>query len=141
MKMSTMSTLYHRDSEFDLQLLSGAMRRGRLERDLQRLADVLSIAGPAHASPGSVVMSRQKHPTAGAALLSFLAWASPASTAVPTPERPPTRCAPDSPERRGEEGCTILASRPLVGSRATPLYWHIDRYDSLDAARKAAPPG
>lgn len=55
-------------------------------------------------------------------------------------ERPSVKCTPDSPERRGEEGCTILASRPLVAPTTTPTYWHIDRFDSLDAATKAAGP-
>ena len=55
-------------------------------------------------------------------------------------ERPPVTCREDSPERRGEEGCTILASRPLVASRTKPTYWHIDRFDSLSAATKAAGP-
>jgi quercetin dioxygenase-like cupin family protein len=55
-------------------------------------------------------------------------------------QRPPVKCAEDSPERRGEEGCTILASRPLVGSLTKPVYWHIDRFDSLEAAKKAAGP-
>lgn len=55
-------------------------------------------------------------------------------------DRSPVKCAADSPERKGEEGCSILASRPLVGSTAKPLYWHIDRFDSLDAAKKAAGP-
>jgi quercetin dioxygenase-like cupin family protein len=55
-------------------------------------------------------------------------------------ERAPVKCTEDSPERRGQEGCTILTSRPLVGSVARPLYWHLDRFDSLDAAKKAAGP-
>lgn len=55
-------------------------------------------------------------------------------------DRPPVKCAANSPERNGEEGCSILASRPLAGSTARPLYWHIDRFDSLDAARNAAGP-
>ena len=53
-------------------------------------------------------------------------------------ERPPVKCTQDSPERRGEEGCTILASRPFVGSVTEPVYWHIDRFDSLEAGKKAA---
>jgi quercetin dioxygenase-like cupin family protein len=53
-------------------------------------------------------------------------------------ERPPVKCTEDSPERRGEEGCTILANRPLVRSRTKPVYWHIDRFDSLEAAKNAA---
>ena len=59
---------------------------------------------------------------------------------APAGQRPPVKCAEDSPERRGEEGCTILASRPLVGPPAEPVYWHLDRFDSLEAARKAAGP-
>ncbi|HEV8336285.1 MAG TPA: cupin domain-containing protein [Candidatus Polarisedimenticolia bacterium] len=50
------------------------------------------------------------------------------------------KCIEDSPERRGEEGCTILASRPLLGSLIKPVYWHIDRFDSLKAANQAAGP-
>jgi quercetin dioxygenase-like cupin family protein len=55
-------------------------------------------------------------------------------------ERPPVRCVQDSPERHGEEGCSVLASRPLVSSPTEPIYWHIDRFDSLEAARKGAGP-
>ena len=55
-------------------------------------------------------------------------------------ERSPVRCTEDSPERRGEEGCTILASRTLVGSLPKPVYWHLDRFDSLETAKKAAGP-
>ena len=53
---------------------------------------------------------------------------------------PGVKCTEDSPERRGEEGCTVLANRPLVGSLEKPVYWHIDRFDSLEAAKKAAGP-
>lgn len=53
-------------------------------------------------------------------------------------ERPPVKCTEDSPERRGAEGCTILANRPLLRSPTKPVYWHIDRFSSLEAARKAA---
>lgn len=61
-------------------------------------------------------------------------------TAAAAQERHGVKCAEDSPERRGGEGCTILASRPLMGSLTTALYWHIDRFDSLEEARKAAGP-
>ena len=54
--------------------------------------------------------------------------------------RPPVTCAEDSPERRGDEGCTILATRLLMGSLAKPVYWHLDRFDSLEVAKKAAGP-
>ena len=55
-------------------------------------------------------------------------------------ERPPVKCTENSPERRGEEGCTILANRPLLGSLTNNVYWHIDRFDSLVTAMKAAGP-
>jgi quercetin dioxygenase-like cupin family protein len=55
-------------------------------------------------------------------------------------QRPPVRCIENSPERRGEEGCSILANRPLVGPLNGSVYWHIDRFDSLDAATRAAGP-
>jgi quercetin dioxygenase-like cupin family protein len=57
-----------------------------------------------------------------------------------TEERPPVKCMENSPERHGEEGCTILANRPLVGPLADNVFWHIDRFDSLDAAMKIAGP-
>lgn len=63
-----------------------------------------------------------------------------ACTLAAAQERAPVKCFENSPERRGEEGCTILTSRPLIGPVNGPLYWHIDRFDSLDAAKKAAGP-
>jgi hypothetical protein len=32
---------------------------------------------------------------------------------APVQQRPPVKCTENSPERRGEEGCTILPSGPL----------------------------
>lgn len=55
-------------------------------------------------------------------------------------QRPSVRCMENSPERREEEGCTILTNRPLVGSLTKTVYWHLDRFDSLEAAMKAAGP-
>lgn len=62
---------------------------------------------------------------------------NPQSETAP-PNNPGVKCTGNSPERRGEEGCTILANRPLVGSVEKPVYWHIDGFDSLEAANKAA---
>jgi quercetin dioxygenase-like cupin family protein len=59
---------------------------------------------------------------------------------APGGQRLGVKCTEDSPERRGEEGCTILASRPLAGSFSRPIYWHLDQFDSLDAATRAAGP-
>lgn len=55
-------------------------------------------------------------------------------------DRSAVKCAPDSPERRGEEGCTILANRPLQGPVPRTVYWHIDRFNSLDDANRGAGP-
>src|SRR5687767_10054821 len=54
--------------------------------------------------------------------------------------RPPVKCTVDSPEREGKEGCSILASRPLVASAAQPLYWHLDRFETISEAEKSAGP-
>ena len=62
------------------------------------------------------------------------------SSAQGTQDRSAVKCAADSPERRGEEGCTILASRPLSGAMTGTIYWHIDRFNSLEDAKKAAGP-
>jgi hypothetical protein len=53
-------------------------------------------------------------------------------------QRPPVKCIENSPEWRGEEGCTILANRSLQETLTKDLYWHIDRFDSLEAAMNAA---
>ena len=52
----------------------------------------------------------------------------------------PVKCMENSPERRGAEGCTILANRPLLRSATKALYWHIDRFDSLEVAKQAVGP-
>jgi quercetin dioxygenase-like cupin family protein len=67
--------------------------------------------------------------------------ASPGTTSQKVePANTGVKCTEDSPERRGQEGCTVLANRPLAGSVDEPLYWHLDRFDSLEAAKKAAGP-
>lgn len=62
------------------------------------------------------------------------------ASAQVTQNRSAVKCMEDSPERRGEEGCTILANRPLSGSLTGSLYWHLDRFDSLEDAKKASGP-
>lgn len=49
-------------------------------------------------------------------------------------------CVPDSPERRGEIGCSIIQSKPLPEGLTESVFWHIDRFDSPDAARAAVGP-
>lgn len=50
------------------------------------------------------------------------------------------RCTPDSPERRGEPGCSIVADKRLPSPPQTPVLWHIDEFASLDAAQRAEGP-
>src|SRR5215203_192037 len=49
-------------------------------------------------------------------------------------------CVADSPERRGEIGCSIIQSKPLPEALTEPVFWHIDRFDSPDRARAAVGP-
>ena len=49
-------------------------------------------------------------------------------------------CVPDSPERRGEIGCSIIQSKPLPEGLTEPVFWHIDRFDSPDLARASVGP-
>jgi quercetin dioxygenase-like cupin family protein len=46
-------------------------------------------------------------------------------------------CVENSPERRGEIGCSIIESKVLPDALKEPVFWHIDRFDSQDAARAA----
>jgi quercetin dioxygenase-like cupin family protein len=48
-----------------------------------------------------------------------------------------TTCVENSPERRGEMGCSIIASKMLPIGLKEPVFWHIDRFDSLERARAA----
>lgn len=49
-------------------------------------------------------------------------------------------CVENSPERRGEMGCSILETKLLPTGLKEPLFWHIDRFDSLERARAAVGP-
>ena len=60
-----------------------------------------------------------------------------ANTAAAQLEPP---CTANSPERRGGIGCSIVEDKPLPATLKGPLFWHIDRFDSLDRARAAAGP-
>jgi quercetin dioxygenase-like cupin family protein len=47
-------------------------------------------------------------------------------------------CVENSPERRGEFGCSIIENKLLPDGLGGPLFWHIDRFDSAQSARNAA---
>lgn len=54
--------------------------------------------------------------------------------------QPATPCVENSPERRGEIGCSIIENKLLPEGLQGPLFWHIDSFDSLELARKAVGP-
>lgn len=47
------------------------------------------------------------------------------------------QCVENSPERRGEIGCSFVENKPLPENLKEPLFWHIDRFDSGERARAA----
>lgn len=49
-------------------------------------------------------------------------------------------CTTDSPERRGEPGCTIVSDKRLPGPLVAPVLWHIDEFPSLADARRQETP-
>ena len=49
-------------------------------------------------------------------------------------------CVENSPERRGEIGCSIIENKPLAGNLKEPLFWHIDRFETGERARAAVGP-
>jgi quercetin dioxygenase-like cupin family protein len=49
-------------------------------------------------------------------------------------------CVQDSPERRGEVGCSIVESKLLPDGLKEPLFWHIDQFDAAERSRGAVGP-
>lgn len=60
----------------------------------------------------------------GGMLLSLLTANMAAAQLMPT-------CVENSPERRGELGCSIIENKLLPNGLKGPLFWHIDRFDSV----------
>jgi hypothetical protein len=50
------------------------------------------------------------------------------------------KCIENSPERRGEFGCSYIGDKLLPPSIKEPLVWHIDRFDSGKAAQAGVGP-
>jgi hypothetical protein len=50
------------------------------------------------------------------------------------------RCIEDSPERRGQPGCSVVVEKSLPAPLTQPVMWHIDEFASLAAAEKASGP-
>src|SRR5262245_8195168 len=49
-------------------------------------------------------------------------------------------CVENSPERHGEPGCSIVETSLPPADLKEPVFWHIDRFDSLEHARAAVQP-
>ena len=49
-------------------------------------------------------------------------------------------CVENSPERRGEIGCSIVENKPLPNTLKEPVFWHIDQFDSADRAKAGVGP-
>jgi len=49
-------------------------------------------------------------------------------------------CVENSPERRGEIGCSIVENKPLPADLKEPLFWHIDRFENGERARSGVGP-
>jgi hypothetical protein len=49
-------------------------------------------------------------------------------------------CVPNSPERRGEIGCSIIENKLLPDGLKAPVFWHNDRFDFAESAQAAAGP-
>jgi quercetin dioxygenase-like cupin family protein len=49
-------------------------------------------------------------------------------------------CVENSPERRGEIGCSIVERKPLPATLQEPAFWHIDRFDSAERAQAGVGP-
>jgi len=50
------------------------------------------------------------------------------------------RCIPDSPERHGQPGCSVIGDKRLPSIPTQPVMWHIDKFTSLSAAEKGSGP-
>ena len=49
-------------------------------------------------------------------------------------------CTVDSPERRGEPGCTIVSDKRLPVPLRAPVLWHIDEFPTLADAQRVETP-
>ena len=49
-------------------------------------------------------------------------------------------CTTDSPERRGEPGCTIVSDKILLAPLLAPVLWHIDEFPTLADAQRVETP-
>jgi quercetin dioxygenase-like cupin family protein len=58
---------------------------------------------------------------------------------IARPQEEPV-CVENSPERRGEIGCSIVERKPLPSSLKEPVFWHIDQFESAERAQAGVGP-
>jgi len=73
-------------------------------------------------------------------LAASAAVAQPAGRKQAIEEQEEPVCVENSPERRGEIGCSIVENRLLPADLREPVFWHIDRFDSPEAAKRGQGP-
>ena len=66
----------------------------------------------------------------------LLSWLKPDTAAAQLM----STCVENSPERRGDLGCSIITNKPLPDGLKAPLFWHIDRFDTAERARTGVGP-
>ena len=72
-------------------------------------------------------------------ILGSLAFAALLLTEIGRAQEEPV-CVENSPERRGESGCSIVENKPLPSTLKEPAFWHIDAFDSADRAKAGVGP-
>src|SRR5215831_6900870 len=73
-------------------------------------------------------------------LAASAAVAQPARRKQAIEEQEEPVCVENSPERRGEIGCSVVEKKLLPADLREPAFWHIDRFDSPDAAKRGQGP-
>jgi quercetin dioxygenase-like cupin family protein len=76
---------------------------------------------------------KQRCVAIGVILLTLVTWSTATAQLM-------SLCVENSPERRGELGCSIIENKFLPEGLQQPLYWHVDTFESLELARKAVGP-
>ncbi|HTI43302.1 MAG TPA: cupin domain-containing protein [Vicinamibacterales bacterium] len=71
---------------------------------------------------------------------SVIALAIVSMSAKPAAAQLMSTCVENSPERRGEIGCSVIPGKVLPDGLTDPVFWHIDRFDTSETARAAVGP-
>jgi hypothetical protein len=60
--------------------------------------------------------------------------------AMPARAQEEPMCVENSPERRGEIGCSIVETKRLPNPVKEPIFWHIDQFESPQNAKAGIGP-